>query len=122
MQRWKHPITGENITLGEHLSWTAQNAIRRWEFVGVVTLATVVCWGINTASVLEWWNYMASYMAVLIELVVGIAMYQQTKADAKVIRKILAMETHQFAELKDLIAKFEEDLEAYHEGEPDEAR
>ena len=122
MKRWKHPITGENITLGEHLSWTAQNAIRRWEFVGVVTLATVVCWGINTASVLEWWNYMASYMAVLIELVVGIAMYQQTKADAKVIRKILAMETHQFAELKDLIAKVEEDLEAYHEGEANEAR
>jgi len=119
--KFKHPITGENIGLGEHLSWTAQNAIRRWEFVGVVTLATVVCWTINTAGVLEWWNYAASYCAVLIELVVGIAMYQQTKADAKIIRKILAMETHQFSELKDLITKVEEDLEIYHEGE-DEAR
>jgi len=122
MKRWKHPITGENITLGEHLSWTAQNAIRRWEFVGVVTLATVVCWGIDTANVLQWWNFTASYMAVLIELVVGIAMYQQTKADAKVIRKILAMEDHQFSELKRLIEKVEDDLEIYHEGETDEAR
>jgi len=122
MKRWKHPITGENITLGEHLSWTAQNAIRRWEFVGVVTLATVVCWGIDTANVLQWWNFTASYMAVLIELVVGIAMYQQTKADAKVIRKILAMEDHQFSELKRLIEKVEDDLEIYHEGDGDEPR
>jgi hypothetical protein len=122
MSRFRHPITGENITLGEHLSWTAQNAIRRWEFVGVVTLATVVCWGIGTAGVLEWWNYTASYMAVLIELVVGIAMYQQTKADAKVIRRILALEDHQFSELKKLIEKVEDDLEEYHGVGEDEAR
>ena len=122
MKRFKHPITGESITLGEHLSWTAQNAIRRWEFVGVVTLATVVCWGIGTAGVLQWWNFAASYMAVLIELVVGIAKYQQTKADAKVIRKILAMEDHQFSELKRLIEKVEDDLEIYHEGDGDEPR
>jgi hypothetical protein len=118
---YKHPITGENISLGEHLSWTAQNAIRRWEFVGAVTFATAVCWVIGTATVLQWWNFSASYMAVLIELIVGIAMYQQTKADAKVIRKILAMETHQFAELKELIERVEEDLEFYHDAGQDEA-
>jgi len=122
MRRFKHPVTGDTIGLGEHLSWMAQTAIRRWEFVGVVTVATAVCWGIQTASVLEWWNFAASYTAVLIELIVGIAMFQQTKADAKVIRKILAMETHQFAELKDLIAKVEEDLETYHEGAEDGAK
>jgi hypothetical protein len=112
---FRHPITGEKIGLGEHLSWSAQNAIRRWEFVGIVTLATVVCWGIGTTGVLSWWNYAASYSAVLIELIVGIAMYQQTKADAQVIRKILAMETHQFAELKELIERVEDDLEVYHD-------
>jgi hypothetical protein len=115
MKRFKHPITGEIIGLGEHLSWMAQNAIRRWEFVGVVTLVTVVCWSIQTSSVLTWWNYAASYSAVFIELVVGIAMYQQTRSDAQVIRKILAMETHQFAELKELIERVEEDLEVYHD-------
>ena len=117
MKRFKHPITGESIGLGEHLSWIAQNAIRRWEFVGVVTLATVICWSVQTSSVLTWWNYVASYSAVLIELVVGIAMYQQTRSDAQVIRKILAMETHQFSELKELIERVEEDLEVYHDGE-----
>jgi hypothetical protein len=117
MKRFKHPITGESIGLGEHLSWIAQNAIRRWEFVWVVTLITVICWSVQTSSVLTWWNYSASYAAVLIELVVGIAMYQQTRSDAQVIRKILAMETHQFAELKELIERVEEDLEVYHDGE-----
>jgi len=110
----KHPITGDQIGPGEHLSWVIQTAIRRWAFVGIVTLATAVCWAIHTEPVLTWWNYTASYMAVFIELVVGISMFQQTKADAQVIRKILAMETHQFAELKDLISKVEEDIEVFH--------
>jgi len=114
-RRYKHPVTGSEIGLGEHLSWKAQTAIRRWEFVGIVTVATAVCWGIQTASVLEWWNYTASYMAVLIELVVGIAMFQQTKADAQVIRKILALETHQFDSLKALIEHIDQDLETYHD-------
>ena len=117
---YKHPITGENISLGEHLSWKAQNVIRRWEFVGVVTFATAVCWVTGTPTVLQWWNFSASYMAVLIELIVMIAMYQQTKSDAKVIRKILAMETHQFAELKELIEHIEDDLEVYHDAGKDE--
>ena len=110
----KHPITGDEIGLGEHLSWVIQTAIRRWVFVGIVTIATAACWVIHSGSVLTWWNYSASYMAVLIELVVGISMFQQTKADAQVIRKILAMETNQFAELKELINKVEEDIEVFH--------
>lgn len=52
---------------------------------------------------------------MLIELVVGIAMFQQTKADAQVIRKILALETHQFDSLKALIENIDHDLETYHD-------
>jgi len=114
VKRFKHPITSDEIGLGEHLSWLVQARIRRWSFVGYVTLATAVCWIVGTPLVLAWWNYSASYMAVFIELVVGIAMYEQTKNDAKVIRKILAMETSQFEELKDLITRVETDLETMH--------
>jgi len=113
--KYHHPITGDEIGLGEHLSWLVQARIRRWSFVGYVTAATAICWVIGSPLVLEWWNFSASYMAVFIELVVGIAMYEQTKNDAKVIRKILAMESAQFDELKGLIIKVEEDLEEYHE-------
>jgi len=111
---YKHPITGEPIGLGEHLSWTIQSAIRRWAFVFIVTIATAVCWATDKPDVITWWNYAASYMAVFIELVVGISLFSQTKSDAAVIRKILAMETHQFQELKDLITRVEEDIEVFH--------
>jgi hypothetical protein len=111
---FQHPITGDTIGLGEHLSWLIQSAIRRWAFVLIVTLATAVCWVIDTPTVLTWWNFSASYLAVLIELVVGISMFSQTKNDAKVIRKILAMESSQFEELKDLITRVETDLETMH--------
>jgi len=111
MRRFDHPITGDPISFGEHLSWMVQARIRRWSFVGWVTLATGVCWIIGSPLVLEWWNFSASYMAVFIELVVGIAMYEQTKNDAKVIRKILALESSQFDELKRLIEHVENDLD-----------
>jgi len=112
--KYQHPITNDEIGLGEHLSWMVQARIRRWSFVGWVTLATATCWVIGSPLVLEWWNYSASYMEVFIELVVGIAMYEQTKNDAKVIRKILKMETSQFEELKDLITRVETDLKVMH--------
>ena len=114
-RHFTHPVTGDEIGLGEHLSWLVQARIRRWSFVGWLTLATATCWFIGSPAVLEWWNFSASYLAVFIELVVGIAMYEQTKNDAKVIRKILAMESHQFDELKDLIHHVEKDLDAYHD-------
>lgn len=115
--RYKHPVTGEDIGLGEHISWSIQSAIRRWAFILTVTAATIVCWSSRDSTVLTWWNYTASWMALFIESVVGISMFQQTKADAQVIRKILKMETSQFDELKALIEKVEDDLEAHHESE-----
>jgi hypothetical protein len=119
MQKYKHPITGEPIGLGKHISWKIQFAIRRWSFILTITAVTLVCvaWGLHDNGVIAWWNVWASYMALFIESVVGIAMFEQTQSDAKVIRRILAMEDHQFAELKQLIAKVEEDLETYHEDE-----
>jgi len=112
----RHPITGEEIGLGQHISWKIQNAIRHWWFILTITAITVVAWtyGATHPSELGWWNAWASYMALFIESVVGISMYQQTRADAQVIRKILAMETSQFEELTDLITRVETDLEIMH--------
>lgn len=113
MRKWEHPVTGEPIGLGQHISWKIQVMIRRWPFILTLTAISLVCWfiGWRHSSVLAWWNAWASYMALFIESVVGISMFQQTKADAQVIRKILAMETDQFQELKDLIGQVEESLE-----------
>jgi len=113
VKKWDHPVTGEPIGLGQHISWSIQGMIRRWPFIIILTCISLVCWfiGWRHAVVLGWWNAWASYMALFIESVVGISMFQQTKADAQVIRKILAMETSQFEELKDLIVQVEDTLE-----------
>jgi hypothetical protein len=118
MPQYTHPITGEAIGLGQHISWRIQNSIRHWWFILAITVITLVCvtWGLHDNNVIAWWNVWASYMALFIESVVGISMYQQTKADAQVIRKILAMETNQFNELKSLVKHIDRDLEAYHDG------
>jgi hypothetical protein len=109
MSKYKHPVTGEPITLGEHLSWKIQFAIRRWMFIGAITFITITCWvfGTRDANVLVWWNLFASYMALFIESVVGMAMFNMAQNDGRVIRKILKLELNQFEDLKQLISELE---------------
>ena len=52
MPKYHHPITGDEIGLGEHLSWLVQARIRRWSFVGYITLVTAICWVIGSPLVL----------------------------------------------------------------------
>jgi len=82
------PATGDTLTLGEEVSWQIQGIIRRWLFLIIIIVVTAVCWvvGSAVADVLTWWNLAASLMALIIESVVGIAMFSQTKRDAKIIR------------------------------------
>lgn len=102
LDRWRQgdfrdPITGDALTAGEYISWKIQGVIRRWAFLGIITLLTIICWATRNAEVLTWWNLAASYMALLIESIVGLAMFNQTKRDAVIIRHILAGQQHQEA-------------------------
>jgi hypothetical protein len=91
-------ITGDSLTLAEHISWIIQGIIRRWAFLVVFTLVTIVWWikpGWFGDPGRTWWNLIASYMAIFIESTVGIAMYSQTRRDALIIREIRALEKRQ---------------------------
>jgi len=114
--KYTHPVTGDSIKLSEHLSWKVQEIVRRWAFILTITAVTFLCWSTQNAHILMWWNFGASWMALVIESVVGIAMFQQTKADAKVIRKILSLEHEQFDELKELVLTVQDEFD---EPEPD---
>jgi hypothetical protein len=94
--KYRDPHTGDNLTLAEHISWMIQNVIRNWFFIGLITIATITCWLINTDLVLRWWNFVASYLALFIESVVGIAMFSQTRRDAMIIREIRKFSTSDF--------------------------
>lgn len=106
------PVTGDTLTAGERVSWMVQRIIRRWAFMGVIQLVTLVCWLVGTRSgaVLLWWNLGASDFAIVMEFLIGISMLGQTLRDANVTRTILRMEqqnvrmeeahTQQLAELR----------------------
>lgn len=80
----------------------------------MVTVITILVWVTNCGAALVWWNLGASYLALVIESVVGIAMFAQTKRDAVVMREVRAMSQHveTIAEalLKDVVA-IEEQLD-----------
>jgi len=83
-----NPVTGDALTLGEEFSWVMQGIIRRWAFLGLITVVTIVVWTLGNAGSLTWWNLGASYLALLIEGTVGIAMFSQTRRDALILREI----------------------------------
>ena len=88
---YQDPLTGDTLTLGERVSWILQGIIRRWTFLITITLITAVVWIINNPTGLIWWNLSASYLALVIESIVGLAMFNQTRRDAVFIRHIDAM-------------------------------
>jgi len=114
--KYTHPVTGDAIGLAEHLSWKIQGVVRRWSFIMAITAVTFTCWSTGNNHIILWWNFAASWMALVLESIVGIAMFQQTKADAKVIRKILSLEHEQFDELKELVLTVQDEFD---EPEPD---
>lgn len=88
MKQFTDPVTGDTLTGSERISWLAQGIIRRWSFLGLITLVTAVCWITTNETILLWWNFAASYMALIIEGTVGIAMFSQTRRDAVILREI----------------------------------
>jgi hypothetical protein len=104
----RDPVTGDMLTQGEYISWIIQGVIRRWTFLIIITLVTIVVWTINNPTALLWWNLGASYLALVIESIVGLAMFGQVKRDAVALREVRAISQHieQLAEafLKDVVA------------------
>ncbi len=115
-----NPETGDPLTGGEHFSWFIQRIMRRWAFLGVVTGITILCWTTRNDNVLNWWNLGASYLALVIESIVGMAMFKQTVRDAVVIRETRTMSRHleQLTELLLIYVKQIEQQELQREDTP----
>ena len=90
----KDPYTGDTLSRGEYISWLIQGVIRRWTFLGLITIITAIAWITANSIVLTWWNLSASYLALVIESVVGIAMFSQTRRDAIALRETRAVSRH----------------------------
>ena len=106
-KKYIHPDTGDVLTFSEKVSWFIQGVIRNWAFVIIWTVGTGIWWikphwfG-DTSAYIKWMN-LASWLAVTVELVIGIALIGQTKRDAMIIRHILKLEKQEIEHLEDLI-------------------
>lgn len=114
MRKFIHPETQDVLTPSEWVSWKVQAVIRNWTFVLVWSALTFTWWayphwfGDNDAYT-EWMN-LASWLAVTVELIIGIAMIGQTKRDAMIIRHILNLEKREIEHLEDVL----EDIHDHH--------
>lgn len=106
-KKYIHPDTGDLLTFSEQISWKIQGLIRNWYFVLAWSIITFTWWAQpelfnDTHNYILWMN-LASWLAVTVELIIGIALIGQTKRDALIIRHILKLEKQEIEHLEDLI-------------------
>ena len=113
-QKYIHETTGDVLTFSEQVSWKIQGIIRNWFFVVIWSGVTFVwwlqpTWFTDTHAYIKWMN-LASWLAVTVELIIGIAMIGQTKRDALIIRHILKLEKQELDHLKDIIKDMNDNI------------
>jgi hypothetical protein len=89
-KRFHDPVTGDPLSLGEEASWLLQGFIRRWTVFAVVSGFTAFAWIHGRIWDQGWtdiWNLFASYWALALETIVGIALFSQTRRDAVHLRQ-----------------------------------
>lgn len=106
-KKYIHPDTGDVLTFSEKVSWLIQGVIRNWAFVIIWTVGTGVWWikphwFTDTSAYIKWMN-LASWLAVTVELIIGIAMIGQTKRDAQIIRHLLRLQKDQMDDLHEIM-------------------
>lgn len=97
------PVTGDKLTRGEWVSWGVQRVMRRWAFLGAITLVTVICWATRNDGVLLWWNLCASYAALVIEGITAMALINQTLRDARVSRETRSLVREELRDVRELL-------------------
>jgi membrane protein insertase Oxa1/YidC/SpoIIIJ len=83
-----HPQTGDMINLGERITWRIMGVYRKWTVFIALQVLTIVWWTNPHLfpGGLVGWNLLWSDLAVMVEMIVGIAFMAQSMRDAKVIR------------------------------------
>jgi hypothetical protein len=106
-KKYVHPDTDDVLTFSELISWKIQGVIRNWAFV-IIWTGTTALWWIkphwfgDTPAYIKWMN-LASWLAVTVELIIGIAMIGQTKRDAQIIRHLLKLTKDQMDDLQNIM-------------------
>ncbi len=97
----KDPVTGDELKPLEYFTRQVQVAVRTPWFLMLFNLTTIVIF-LGHSDI---WNVFASWLAVMIEWLVGTYMFGQTGRDAVLIRKIERMEEDHSKALEEINAR-----------------
>lgn len=118
---WKqpkpHPVTGDLLKPGERVTWSIMGVYRRWSVFLLLQALTVTWWCFPNLfpGGLFGWNVLWSDLAVVVEMLVGIAFLNQSMRDARVIREELKQSHETDARLREEIAQVQEDARLIRE-------
>ena len=112
MSKYKNHITGDHLKFSEYMSWKAQGIFRSWWFVIIFSTITFTWLAIprffhDPARL--WLNYYLSYIAVLVESIIGIGVVSQSMRDAVILRELKKLGKH---DTEHSVADYQIDLEA----------
>jgi len=112
-----HPQTGDMINLGERITWRIMGIYRKWIVFIALQVLTIVWWTNPKLfpGGLVGWNLLWSDLAVMVEMIVGIAFMAQSMRDAKVIRSEMKELQEAHAETHQMLANRAEDFKLIRE-------
>lgn len=124
-RQYHDPVTGDDISHLEYLTRQVQVFVRTPWFLVVFNCVTLVAMLLGHGDL---WNYFASWLAIVIEWLVGTYMFGQTGRDAVVLREVRAatrllqaLLEHEAEELAEIQQDLHEhDLE-HDQGQPTDA-
>jgi hypothetical protein len=101
----RHPQTGDLIKFSEHMTWRAMGIYRRWTVFFLLQVLTALWWAFPRwfPGGLFGWNLVWSDLAIIVEMMVGIAFLGQSMRDARVLRAEMAELKEMHRELQRLI-------------------
>jgi len=101
-----HPLTGDVISPGESVTWKVMAIYRRWTVFILLQVLTIVWLSFPQffPGGQFGWNLVWSDLAVMVEMLVGIAFMNQSLRDAKIIRASLKELQEQHQCTQDILA------------------
>ena len=81
-------VTGDRLSALEYLTLLVQTGLRSPWFLLGFNVVTIVALAVGGR---EGWNYFASWLAIIVEWIVGTFMLGQTHRDARCLREVRAL-------------------------------
>jgi hypothetical protein len=103
-KKYHDPVTGDELSWLEYYTRQVQVVVRTPWFILFFNVITLVAMILGHGDV---WNYFASWLAIIVEWLVGTYMFGQTGRDALYIRRIAHLEEVNDKQLKHLEALVE---------------